>query len=109
MERTVNIAGKTVKLKASALTPRLYREKFGRDLLSDVSAALGNKLEFSEHVKVCENLAYIMAFHADPSIGELDEWLDKLDINAPYELMPYVLELWLDSSKTTAVAKKNRV
>ena len=36
MERTVNISGKEVKMRASALIPRLYRFKFGRDMISDM-------------------------------------------------------------------------
>ena len=36
MERTVNVGGKEVKMRASALIPRLYRFKFGRDMIADM-------------------------------------------------------------------------
>lgn len=37
MEKTIEISGKEVTLKASALVPRLYRFKFGRDLIQDMT------------------------------------------------------------------------
>ena len=36
MERAVNINGKEMRMRASALIPRLYRYKFGRDAISDM-------------------------------------------------------------------------
>lgn len=36
MEKIVQIGKKTIKLKASALTPRLYRHLTGRDMMRDV-------------------------------------------------------------------------
>ena len=107
MERTVTAAGKSIKLKASALTPRLYRSHLGRDLLLDITTVIGKNKNNAANVEVCENLAYIMAYHADPSIGTIEEWLDGMGVNAIYELMPEVLELWIDSTATTSVAKKN--
>ena len=37
MEKTIIVGGREIKMKASALVPRLYRFKFGRDLISDLS------------------------------------------------------------------------
>ena len=37
MERTVEIDGKPVRLRTSALIPRMYRFKFGRDLVADMN------------------------------------------------------------------------
>ena len=33
MEKTINIDGKEVRLRATAAVPRLYRIKFGRDIM----------------------------------------------------------------------------
>lgn len=37
MEKTINIDGKEVRLRATAAVPRLYRIKFGRDIMSDIA------------------------------------------------------------------------
>lgn len=37
MEKTINIDGKEVRLRATAAVPRLYRIKFGRDIMSDIT------------------------------------------------------------------------
>ena len=85
--RAGHISGKEVKFRSSAAVPRLYRIKFKRDIFKDLS-----KLEKAykekqakdeketaegfeiEDLEIFENVAYIMAFHADPSIpGTIDE------------------------------------
>ena len=37
MEKTINIDGKEVRLRATAAVPRLYRIKFGRDIMQDLA------------------------------------------------------------------------
>ena len=37
MKKTITIDGKDVTLAANALTPRLYRHKFGRDMIRDLN------------------------------------------------------------------------
>lgn len=37
MDKILNIAGKEVGLRATALTPRLYRHKIGRDIIQDMA------------------------------------------------------------------------
>ena len=36
MEKTLVIGGEEIKMRASALIPRIYRFKFGRDLIRDM-------------------------------------------------------------------------
>ena len=38
MERTVNIDGREVRLRASAAIPRMYRIRFRRDIIQDMSS-----------------------------------------------------------------------
>ena len=38
MEKTITISGQAVKLKATAAVPRLYRIKFRRDIIQDITA-----------------------------------------------------------------------
>ena len=116
IQKTVKVGDKEVTLRSSATIPRLYRMKFRRDIFRDLS-----KLEKSykekddstgdleiEDLEIFENVAYIMAFHADPSIpGTIDEWLDQFDMFSIYEVLPEILELWGSNLFTDVSAKKN--
>ena len=117
IEKTVKIGEKDVKFRSSASVPRLYRIKFGRDIFRDLS-----RLERSyrdkggedssvmeiEDLEIFENVAYIMAFHADPSIPKtIDEWLEQFEMFSIYEILPEILELWGTNLITDVESKKN--
>ncbi|MBQ9685426.1 MAG: hypothetical protein IJV41_02605 [Oscillospiraceae bacterium] len=120
LQKTVEICGKEVNFRSSATVPRLYRMKFGRDIFKDLS-----KLEKAykakqdkdgdgadgfeiEDLEIFENVAYIMAFHADPSIpGTIEEWLEEFEMFSIYEILPEILELWGTNLITDVTAKKN--
>lgn len=76
MIQKIEIDGKQVPFKVSAAIPRIYRIKFHRDIYKDLDAlgkAVGNGDEGSSHLdmfslEMFENIAYIMAKHADPTI-----------------------------------------
>ena len=104
LEKTVNISGKEVKFRSSASVPRLYRIKFKRDIFKDLSKLEksykdrggedGSALEIDD-LEIFENVAYIMAFHADPTIpGTIDEWLEQFEMFSIYQVLPEILELW---------------
>lgn len=127
MEKTVTIGGAAVRMRASALIPRLYRFKFGRDVVSDMrqlqkayQKAINLPADATEEdrrdaqlsvldLTIFENISYILAKHADKTVPDSpDEWLDSLEgIFSVYEILPEILELWGESNKTTSVAKKN--
>lgn len=81
MIQKIEIDGKQVPFKASAAIPRIYRIKFHRDIYKDLDVlgkAVGNGDEGSSHLdmfslEMFENIAYIMAKHADPSIPDSPE------------------------------------
>ena len=117
IQKTVEICGKEVKFRSSASVPRLYRAKFGRDIFKDLA-----KLEKAykdkggeecsnmeiEDLEIFENVAYIMAFHADPSIPKtIDEWLEQFEMFSIYEVLPEILELWGTNLITDVESKKN--
>lgn len=115
LEKTVKVCGKDVKFRSSATIPRLYRAKFKRDIFKDLS-----KLEQSynksgkdgsfeiDDLEIFENVAYIMAYHADPTIpGTIDEWLDQFEMFSIYEILPEILELWGTNMQTQIESKKN--
>ena len=74
IKKTITVDGIEVPFKASAAVPRLYRIKFRRDIYKDFAALQtsvqegdeeGSTLDI-ESLEVFENIAYIMAKHADP-------------------------------------------
>ena len=117
-ERTLSIGGKEVKMKSSAAIPRLYRIKFKRDVFKDLSKLqtsydnkekTGGELQI-EDLEIFENLAYIMAFHADSSIPEtIEEWLDQFEMFSIYEVLPEILKMWGDNFGTDSESKKTEV
>ena len=61
-----------------------------------------------EDLEIFENVAYIMALHADPTIpGTIDEWLDQFEMFSIYQILPEILELWGSNLFTDVAAKKN--
>ena len=113
--RVIDIDGKQVPMRSSATVPRLYRAKFKRDIFQDLSKlekSFGKKTEEGtdlaiEDLEIFENVAYIMAWHADPTIpGTIEEWLDQFDMFSIYEVLPQILELWGDNIQTDIQAKR---
>ena len=117
-EKTVLVSGKEVRFRSSAAIPRLYRIKFKRDIFKDLSkleasykgkADDGEDLQI-EDLEIFENVAYIMAFHADPTIpGTIEEWLDEFEMFSIYQVLPEILELWGANLVTDIESKKNAV
>lgn len=113
--KTVEIDGKQVLFKASAAIPRIYRIKFGRDIYKDLAklekSVSKNKEGNSEidipSLEMFENIAYIMAKHADPSIPDTpEEWLDNFNTFSIYQVLPSLIELWGFNMKRDVQAKK---
>lgn len=116
--KKVEIDGKQVPFKASAAIPRIYRLKFQRDIYKDLSALEksinqanpddSNLDLFS--LEMFENIAFVMAKHADPSIPDTpEEWLDEFNTFSIYQVLPELIELWGLNVKTDVEAKKNFV
>ena len=117
-EKVVKVGDQEVKFRSSASVPRLYRIKFKRDIFRDIAkleknfSEKGNK-ELSildiDDLEIFENVAYIMAWHADPTIpATIDEWLEQFEMFSIYEVLPEILELWGDNLMTQVEIKKNR-
>lgn len=117
IKREIEICGKMVPFRSSATIPRLYRAKFKRDIFKDLTKLEksykgktedGEELQI-EDLEIFENVAYIMAFHADNSIpADINDWLDQFDMFSIYEVLPQILELWGDNMITDIEAKKAR-
>lgn len=117
MDKIVHIGDKDMGLRATALTPRLYRFKIGRDMIVDLKrlAESYKKAKDDEDAQlsitdltIFENVAYIMAKQYNPELPATpEEWLDSMDeVFTVYELLPDILELWQLNQMTTSVSKK---
>ncbi len=118
IRKTVKVGDRDVTFQSSATIPRLYRLKFHRDIFKDLSKLEksykeqddGSKDLEIEDLEIFENVAYIMAYHANPTIPPtIEEWLDQFDMFSIYEILPEILELWGSNLFTDVTAKKNGV
>ena len=114
MEKVIEIDGKEVKFRATAAIPRLYRIKFGRDIMKDMQD-IQKAMEKSDKepipmkmLEVFENVAYLMAKHADPTMEAktVEDWLDGFDTFSIYIVFPQLLELWRANNQTLVSPKK---
>ena len=112
MTKVIEIDGREVAFRASAAIPRIYRLKFQRDIYKDLSALEkgdeGNSNLDLFSLEMFENIAYVMAKHADGSIPDTpEEWLDGFGTFSIYQVLPKLIELWGLNVRTDAEAKKN--
>lgn len=117
MERTIMIDGQEVRLRASAAIPRLYRIKFQRDILQDMQKirkelelVRNEKKEVSECdtammevMNLVENVAYIMAKHADKDAvpDTVEDWMNTMEPFSVMKILPVVIDLWTANMQTT--------
>lgn len=111
MEKTIRIDDRDVRFKTTAATIRIYRQRFGRDLLLDfeglMKEASGGGTWSVEALTTFENFAFVAAKQADPSIpDDPDEWLETFEMFSIYLIWPQLVELWTDSSTPTSESKK---
>lgn len=116
LSKIVNVGSHEVAFKSSAAIPRMYRIKFGRDIFKDLTKLEksykdkddgGKELEIDD-LEIFENVAYIMALHADPTIPKtIEDWLDQFEMFSIYEVLPEILELWGSNLFTDVKARKN--
>ena len=117
IQKTITVDGIDVPFKASAAIPRMYRIKFRRDIYKDFAALQTSVKDGDEEsseldiesLEVFENIAYIMAKHADPENvpDNPDEWLERFNTFSIYEVLPQLIELWGLNVETQAESKKN--
>lgn len=114
--RKIGIDGQEVLFKASAAIPRIYRLKFQRDIYKDLRVleqSVGGSEEGESgldlfSLEMFENIAFVMAKHADGSIPDTpEEWLDNYNTFSIYQVLPKLIELWGLNVKTDVEAKKN--
>ena len=117
IKKNIVIDGREIPFKASAAVPRLYRLKFGRDIYKDFASLQTNVEEEDaeksdldiESLEVFENIAFIMAKHADPDNvpDSPDDFLEQFNTFSIYEILPQLIELWGLNTATQIESKKN--
>lgn len=110
MEKNILIDGREVPFKATAATIRIYRQTFQRDILNDMERlqkeASDGRMS-AEALEMFENMAYVMAKQADPTIpSTADEWLDQFGMFDIYQILPEIVALWGVSTQTLSESKK---
>lgn len=126
MEKTITVGGKGVKMRASALIPRLYRYKFRRDMIADMRQlekdfkkatnlpedATEEQIQDAQlsvlDLTIFENVAWLMIKNAGEDIpNDPDAWLDTIDgVFSIYEVLPQILDMWEANLATTSVPRK---
>lgn len=116
VSKHIEIDGKEVLFRASAAIPRMYRVRFHRDIYRDLrnlEKAVKNGSEDNSDIdllslEIFENIAYIMAKHADPALPDtVEEWLDGFNTFSIYRILPSLIELWGLNIQTEIQSKKN--
>lgn len=116
MEKTIVVDGKELKFKATASTPRVYRQAFGRDIYMDLTnlyQELSDNSTLSvKSLEAFENIAFCMAKQAEgvelkreDVPGLMDEWLDQFSTFSIYQIVPELMELWRINTEQTIKPK----
>ena len=115
--KKIEIDGQEIGFKASAAVPRLYRNKFGRDVYKDLMVlndAIKDQTEEAStldgfSLEMFEDLAYVMyqAAHPEEKYAGPDEWLDQFNTFSIYQILPELIDLWGMNIKTTVPVRKN--
>ena len=115
MTQKILIDGKEVSFRASAAIPRIYRIKFHRDIYKDLKELEKNidgktgeesTLDIFS-LEMFENIAYVMAKHADNSIPDSpEEWLDEFNTFSIYQVLPEIIKLWGLNTEMSVESKK---
>lgn len=125
------IFGTDHKLKMSAATPRIYRAKFGKDIIVQMDAMyerLSNEgkkkdeekkgeekkddsVSFTpEELEMMENLIFVCNRQAEPEQPEdIFEWLAGFEIGAITGTYGTIMKMWEDNLHQTSTSKKKTV
>ena len=96
--KTIEVDGKEVQFRASAAIPRLYRNKFHRDIYKDL-----NELQKG----IDENDAESSNLDTFSLPDTPEDWLDQFNTFSIYEILPQIIELWGLNVEQQVESKKN--
>ena len=86
---------------------RLERQISKKEKKEEDEEEVGSDIPIDD-LELFENVAYVMAKHADSSQPDTpEEWLDQFNTFSIYEVLPDLLELWNLNMETAVESKKN--
>ena len=116
MEKTIFVDDKEIRFKASAATPLVYRQAFGRDLFTDLQSIYkafetGEELS-TDTLFIYEYLSFVMAMQAegkeistDTVKTDIETWLDQFSMFSIYKVFPQIMDMWKYNEKQTVKPK----
>lgn len=113
MEKNIMIDGKEIPFKATASTPRRYRQIFHKDAIvemGDLVNSIKSEIPLTANMlEAFENIAWLMAKQADETIPDNpDDWLDQFALLSVYDVLPEIVALWVNNEQTLAQSKKKQ-
>lgn len=111
------IFGTERELMMNAATPRIYRAKFGKDIIvqmDDMYARLRKDKDkdkeesfTGEEIEAMENLIYVCNRQAEPEQPEdIIEWLSGFEVGAITGTYGIILDMWQENLQQTSKSKK---
>lgn len=115
-EKTITIDGKSIAFKATAATPRVYRQAFGRDIYIDAKKLFTVQTDedySADSLNAFENIAFCMNSQAEGRElkretieKDMDAWLDQFETFSIYRILPELIELWRITNEQQSKPKK---
>jgi len=109
-----------ISMRADASIPHLYRAKFGKDIMRDMTKII-TQMEDTKteedatevvlnNYDTLENMAYIFAKHADKAVPEdPEEWLAGLSMLSIIGAAIELINLWGDNMLTQVEPKNSEI
>ncbi len=119
MEKIILVDDKELRFKATAGTPRVYRQAFGRDIFTDIQSIISGMTSADDMPIEClesfENIAFCLNMQAEERTinrenieEEMRKWLDQFETFSIYHIFPQIMDLWRLNTEQT-VEPKNQV
>ena len=106
-----DLATRQIKLSELAYGSEKAKSLFHDMMQLEKKVSANNEEESTldiESLEVFENIAYIMAKHANRSVPDsVEDWLDQFQTLSIYQVLPQLIELWNINIQSDVQSKKN--
>lgn len=111
MEKIIQIDGKDVPLRASAMNMVIYRSEFNKDIMEVAGAIVkaGSTQDFTSLDSLgVARLIWTMAKTYDKSLPSFEDWFDRIEMFPVLDILGDCMELILANlTSTTTIKPKN--
>ncbi len=107
--KKIQIGKEGVRFEANALFPVKYKQLTKRDIFKDLKVVenMQHAKSFDDlNIDILYDIVYVLAWFADRTIPDRDEWLLQFDEFDVFNVIPQVVDLLVDS--LSATTKKNK-